>query len=612
MLTSVSRIGTVQRTYFENGALKSERMIPGSPPGMLADSMRFTYDSVGRLQRIAWQNGDSLMYWMRRTGDLDSMRVWWVTDGSQRSEIWKFTWDSLGRRRSIIYPYASMTATWHYDRAGTVRRVLSDNASGVVTNRFKATFAQDSVDVTGRVIGQYTYCDTNYDPGVTAGMTCQGWLPDRSSNRFNRLGAMVIQRQDVTTDTLWYDQSGNRTAAKNNTLIQQYTIGSASNRLVSQKDSLRGAIYATSRDYVYAADGGMWERHSVTPSGPDVRQQWQYDNLGRLVGRGEISNLGARDTSWNTCRWDGTGRSAQPCNGFQSTFVGPNVVRTSNGWFFVQAPGIDEPLLLIFRNPNTWQLQKRLQAVTDGAGQLIAIADSAGEIDASYAGSGYGQSSWRGAGVMTRGQTFSPRRWETDAQWGQLQQFRNRAYDPGTGRWLQEDPIGVAGGINLYEYNGNNPATWRDPFGLDPCLMARARKLGYLACALVEFAGQALENRGVQVPSGIAPEVLGTSKDALSPVLRGAKWVSGIQNTGGPAPKSIEKIAEMIGPSAAGTGIGGKALRFVGPAAIIVGAIEFLVPPTQRAYRGITCIVESCVNSPLAPRIPGPTIGPRP
>jgi hypothetical protein len=56
----------------------------------------------------------------------------------------------------------------------------------------------------------------------------------------------------------------------------------------------------------------------------------------------------------------------------------------------------------IFRNPNTLQMRKRLQAVTDG-GQLIAIADSAGEIDASYAGSGYGQTSWRGAGVMTRG-----------------------------------------------------------------------------------------------------------------------------------------------------------------------------------------------------------------
>ncbi|HQW65395.1 MAG TPA: RHS repeat-associated core domain-containing protein [Gemmatimonadales bacterium] len=111
-------------------------------------------------------------------------------------------------------------------------------------------------------------------------------------------------------------------------------------------------------------------------------------------------------------------------------------------------------------------MQKRLQAVTHGAGQLIAITDSAGEIDASFPGSGYGQTSWRGARVMTREQNFSQWRWETGAQWGEVQQIRNRAYDPGSGRWLQEDPMVVAGGINLYEYNGNDAVTWRTCFVL--------------------------------------------------------------------------------------------------------------------------------------------------
>jgi len=41
-----------------------------------------------------------------------------------------------------------------------------------------------------------------------------------------------------------------------------------------------------------------------------------------------------------------------------------------------------------------------------------------------------------------------------------------RAYDPVTGRWLSRDPIGEAGGINLYGYVGNNPVNWVDPFGL--------------------------------------------------------------------------------------------------------------------------------------------------
>ncbi len=30
--------------------------------------------------------------------------------------------------------------------------------------------------------------------------------------------------------------------------------------------------------------------------------------------------------------------------------------------------------------------------------------------------------------------------------------FRNRIYDQVTGRWTQEDPIRVAGGLNLYQF----------------------------------------------------------------------------------------------------------------------------------------------------------------
>jgi RHS repeat-associated protein len=47
--------------------------------------------------------------------------------------------------------------------------------------------------------------------------------------------------------------------------------------------------------------------------------------------------------------------------------------------------------------------------------------------------------------------------------------FRNRIYDQRSGRWTQEDPIGVAGGLNLYQFNQNNPVMYTDPFGLRTC-----------------------------------------------------------------------------------------------------------------------------------------------
>jgi RHS repeat-associated protein len=45
---------------------------------------------------------------------------------------------------------------------------------------------------------------------------------------------------------------------------------------------------------------------------------------------------------------------------------------------------------------------------------------------------------------------------------------RARMYDPNTGRFLNQDPLGLRGGSNLYRYVGNNPLGYVDPLGLCP------------------------------------------------------------------------------------------------------------------------------------------------
>jgi RHS repeat-associated protein len=53
-----------------------------------------------------------------------------------------------------------------------------------------------------------------------------------------------------------------------------------------------------------------------------------------------------------------------------------------------------------------------------------------------------------------------------DPETGGLYYYRARHYSPAWGRFMQPDPIGYAGGSNLYAYVGNDPLNFNDPNGL--------------------------------------------------------------------------------------------------------------------------------------------------
>jgi RHS repeat-associated protein len=71
---------------------------------------------------------------------------------------------------------------------------------------------------------------------------------------------------------------------------------------------------------------------------------------------------------------------------------------------------------------------------------------------------------------------------------------RNRYLDPATGRVTLEDPIGLAGGVNLYGFADGDPVNYSDPFGL-------CAKPHWLAC--LARLGPALSRAG-QAISGAA------------------------------------------------------------------------------------------------------------
>jgi RHS repeat-associated protein len=52
-----------------------------------------------------------------------------------------------------------------------------------------------------------------------------------------------------------------------------------------------------------------------------------------------------------------------------------------------------------------------------------------------------------------------------------LYHYKARVYSPRYGRFLQPDPIGTNGGLNLYEYTLSDPINATDPWGLEPTIV---------------------------------------------------------------------------------------------------------------------------------------------
>ena len=126
---------------------------------------------------------------------------------------------------------------------------------------------------------------------------------------------------------------------------------------------------------------------------------------------------------------------------------------------FVYGPGIDEPIAMIAVDgeTETWYYYH-----FDGLGSVAALSDEDGDVVESYSYDVFGEPS--ASSSIGNPYMFTGRRWDEETG---LYYYRARMYSAVLGRFLQPDPIGYAGGLNLHAYCGNNPVNWIDPWGLD-------------------------------------------------------------------------------------------------------------------------------------------------
>jgi RHS repeat-associated protein len=195
-----------------------------------------------------------------------------------------------------------------------------------------------------------------------------------------------------------------------------------------------------------------------------------HDDEGRLLSHGEVATftfndrgqlIGAGDGV--TYRYDGGGNRLQAIRDGRIT----NYIYDGAGTVIAEADAnktitryyIHGATLLAMEEAGGNQYCYH----SDAIGNTVAVSDPTGSLVNRYSYSPFGIE-------LLRAEQFSqPFRYVgaygVMTEPSGLLYMRARYYDPDTGRFLSEDPLGLEGGVNLYVYAGNNPVMFVDPEG---------------------------------------------------------------------------------------------------------------------------------------------------
>ncbi len=306
----------------------------------------------------------------------------------------------------VDHAYNPIHRRYEYDPAGELTRTL-DKLRGEIKYEYEANGQLHSRD-TGRVVDSEEF---RYDAAA------------------NRLNFNTSQFDQVKDNRIkqWRDQ--------------EYTYDAWGN-LIEKRVGL-GKL----QTFTYDCENRLVRAETMVNSQVHSVGSYRYDSLGRRVGK--MSEIEGR-TEHKQFLWQGLRMLREEAPAQSSLYI--------------YEPGSYAPLARVDQSEgeaerklyyfHTDQIGTPLE-MTDVDGQIVwqATYKAWGEVE-TLAVSGVEQH------LRFQGQYFDD---ETGLHYNTF-----RYYDPEVGRFITQDPIGLAGGRNLYQYASNTIA-WIDPLGLTPC-----------------------------------------------------------------------------------------------------------------------------------------------
>ncbi len=350
-----------------------------------------------------------------------------------------YTYDTLNRLSSLN-DFQSHNFTFSYDALS--RRTQLTRPNGINTN-----YAYDNVSRLLSVLhqlGSSTLDGASYTYDSAGNRTAK---TDQASSVTSNYGYDAIyqltgvSQGSTTTESYTYDTVGNRLSSLG---VSPYAYNS-SNQLTS----------TPSTTYTYDSNGST--KTKVDSSGTTT-YNWDYENqLSSVVLPGSGGTV--------SFKYDPFGRRIQksaPSGTVNYLYDGPNLLEEVDGSSnalarYTEGLNGDEWLAELRSGTSSYYEQDDLSSVS-------SLSSSAGALANTYSYNSFGKLS-ASTGSLTNPFQYSGR--EFDSETG-IYYYRSRYYDPGSGRFLGEDPVGFLTGPNFYTYVWNQPLMYSDPTGRNP------------------------------------------------------------------------------------------------------------------------------------------------
>jgi RHS repeat-associated protein len=427
----------------------------------------YTYDALNRLTKITYPDASTVNYGYDKLSQL--------TSAANINGTVSFTYDNLGRganttdvfgqvlsytydandRRTKLSLGATINATYTYDAVDRLTQI-TDSAKNAVSYVYDATGKLTTRTLPNSVATTYTYDGLDR---LTQLKDAKGRsvIADNQYS-YNSAGDITQNIDQGGTHTYGYDLLNRLTSATyTGTAAESYAYDGVGNRTTSHKSATYSyqpfdrLVSTSNATYIYNNNGNM-----ISKSDPSGTTQFVWDFENRLT------QVATPSSGSVTYKYDAMGRRIQriPSSGVSTNFVydGQDVIKDINSdgstVEYLNGPGVDNKIVQKGSTSKTTYYFSQ-----DHLGSTTALTGTTGKLVERIAYDAYGNN----AGSTRTRYGYTGR--ERDPDTGLLY-YRARFYDPQLGRFISEDPIGLAGGINSFAYVGNNPQNAKDPSGL--------------------------------------------------------------------------------------------------------------------------------------------------